>query len=753
MDSMTSGLERLAVETNQEDFSIEIIDGLMPNELKYIHPSKQAEYATYRLMELKKVDYGLYKGILKSREEAFLEQYLGYELEVRSFKDIDFDVADESHTIRLFRPAELINLTYVSSGRLPKGPHEIAVNDVYARHNNLSIGDSMVIGNEHYVVTGFVMFSDMNLPMLGTEFILDSSKITIGTVDARTYEKLKGEEKFYIAGKAQDESVMDTFKDAVIDDVKEHEALDFITQVVPTENQLRSGMIYEELRMGKAATLGICIFIASIAVMIVGILISKILKNEKVQIGVLKALGYLPSEIAVAYILLLLFIGVPMLLLGHYCGMVAAQPMKAFYLEFYLLPNEPITTQPIVFVTAVFVPLIFILGVSFYMIRSMLSKDTIDLLKVGGEEKMPRFAKWVGNSLKGVKAQTKFKYTFIFKNTSKFILFFWGIMFSGMLILMSFMMVDFFDKMTIEQYQNTNYVYDGYLDPSKPKPKVKSGEEKFLTIGNAFYEGEVISLRGLEVPNELYKLHNKKGEEITHKLSEGVVVNQSFSIAYGAKVGDELMIEIGDEVYTKEVVAISRDYGDNVVYLEITELSLNATENKSKRLFNGVYSTQALDEDMYLSVSNKYDIMNQAEMMQGFIKVAVYSMVGSAIFISALILYVLTTMTVEDNYYNISLLKVMGYNKKEVNNMILNSYLIYAIFTYLVSVPLTYLCTQVMVQYFSAAFGLVMPLEMQLWHIPVGLVIVIAIFEIGTFSAKRHIQKVSLQEVLKAYRE
>ncbi|MEG0579018.1 MAG: ABC transporter permease, partial [Niameybacter sp.] len=192
---------------------------------------------------------------------------------------------------------------------------------------------------------------------------------------------------------------------------------------------------YEELRTGKAATLGISIIIAAIAVMIVGILVSKILRNEKTQIGVLKALGYHSWEIAMPYLLLLLVIGIPMLLIGYGIGVYGAGPMKDFYLEFYLLLNEPITTNAYVFITAVLVPLGFILGLSFFMIWRMLGKETIQLLKVGDKEKMTRLGKLIGKALSKTKAQTKFKYTFIFKNTGKFIVFFWGITFSSMLIL------------------------------------------------------------------------------------------------------------------------------------------------------------------------------------------------------------------------------------------------------------------------------------------------------------------------------
>lgn len=753
MDSMTLGIEKLAKACNQEDFSVEVINAVLPSELGQIPKEHQLEYASYKLTDLKRIDYKCYEGILKTRIKAFNKVYPDYNLEVRSYKDIDFVHNRESHTIRVFKDGRDINKTYLISGRMPHTANEIVVNQIYGEKNGMQFGDTLTLGGKPYTLTGYVLFSDMNLPMLGNDFIIDNSKITIGTLKDSAYHNLKGEEYFYLAGKATKQGKMENFKQEVEDDYKSHDTLGFIASIVATENQMRSGAIYEELRTGKAATLGISIIIAAIAVMIVGILVSKILRSEKTQIGVLKALGYEPWEIAIPYILLLLVIGVPMLVIGYMTGLYAADPMKDFYLEFYLLLNEAITTNSYVFITAVLVPLAFILGLSFFMIWRMLSKETIKLLKVGENEKITKFGKMIGKILSRTKAETKFKYTFIFKNTGKFIVFFWGITSSSMLILLGFMMSGMFDKMTVEYYQNVGYQYEGYLDYSKPKPKVKAGQEKFLTASNIFYEDEPITAKGLESDNKLHKLVDKKGQEITHLLDEGFIVNQSFAISYGIKKGDQLVLKIEDRVYQHEVVGIATTYGENTVYCEIEDLSLVLSKNKSKKLYTGIYSEESLDEKMFMTVVSKGTLMEQTELMQGFIKLAMYAMFGSAIMMSALILYVLTTLTVEDNYYNISLLKVMGYNQKEVNRMILNSYLIYAIITYAISIPITWLLVKVMVIYFSSAFDFVMPLELEGWHVIVGFGIILIIFLMGTYAAKRHIDKVSLQEVLKTYRE
>ena len=114
MDSMTKGIENLARASNQEDFSIEVLNNILPSELGQIPKDKRVEYSTYKLTDLKRVDYKLYEGILKSRMKTFEKAYPAYELEVRSYKDINFNYNEGSHTIRVFKDGKKINLTYLA---------------------------------------------------------------------------------------------------------------------------------------------------------------------------------------------------------------------------------------------------------------------------------------------------------------------------------------------------------------------------------------------------------------------------------------------------------------------------------------------------------------------------------------------------------------------------------------------------------------------------------------------------------------
>jgi len=108
-------------------------------------------------------------------------------------------------------------------------------------------------------------------------------------------------------------------------------------------------------------------------------------------------------------------------------------------------------------------------------------------------------------------------------------------------------------------------------------------------------------------------------------------------------------------------------------------------------------------------------------------------------------------MTIEDNFYNISLFKVIGYNNKEIDKMILGGYLTYGIGTFLVTIPIAYGLFYLMTYYMAQFYGVLMPFRFELWHGLLSLVIFIILFYLGAYVAKRKLSKISLQEAMKMY--
>ena len=128
-------------------------------------------------------------------------------------------------------------------------------------------------------------------------------------------------------------------------------------------------------------------------------------------------------------------------------------------------------------------------------------------------------------------------------------------------------------------------------------------------------------------------------------------------------------------------------------------------------------------------------------------------MIGGSALIAFSILFVLTALTVEKNYYVISLLKVMGYDRREVRSMILDSYFVYALVSALLSIPIALLVLRLIIVLFAQDYGLVLPLEFEWMYLVYTLGAVTLLFFASTFISRRKIDNIPLQEVLKTYQE
>jgi putative ABC transport system permease protein len=744
-----SGIEeptkRFLDENNQEDFSVEMLNMVTVEESNYPLLGSVLSRGFYSLSDIKKLEPSTFYKLMDNRIKEFNEVYPGFSLELREYKNTQYDYKGRSHKALILKDAHKINLSYMEEGAKPAADDEIAVNKIYAQKNGINIGDPLVIKNRQYKVTGFVLFPDYTLPMFDETFNLDTGLQTLILMTDSEYERFDDKESFRLAGVDLTGKAIDTAYDK--------DKLPFVTQIATTKFNMRSGAIFDELTQGKVTALGLSIFIATIAVIIVSIMIYNLLQAERGQIGILKALGYRRREIAMPYFLSVLFFALVMLVAGYFLGTIYAEPLKELYLDFYLLPSVKIGQSFTVFATAIFVPFLFFAVVSGIIISRILGESALELLKPHENKSINKLSKSLSRMLAKAKGMTKFKYLHAIRSIGSFFIFFLGIMFSTILISFSFMMGGMVDRMTIDYLNKVDYQYESYADFTKRLPEVRTGDEKFLSYPFATLGDTTISLQGLSSRNRLYKLYDESGNDITVYTQNGAVITKRLSIKLGISEGDTISVTVNKAHYDFTVKGITDEYIADKVYLNIERLSNMLSENKSSRLFSGIYSIDKPSADYYSTILSKKGLIEQSKAMSNYTQFIVKVMIGGSAIIASSILFVLTSFTVEKNYYVISLLKVMGYKRREVNAMILNSYLVYAVISYLVSIPIALAILYSMMDLFASEYGVILPLKFEPNFIPKTLAILVVIYFASTYISRRKIARIPLQEVLKTYGE
>ena len=747
--------EQYFKDTNQEDFAIGMFDALLPGDITYIQNNCAASFASldqsqwpYSVTGVKNISDTCYYGILDNRLNEIESTYPNIDLQVRESKSVYFTKDSSSYRVLFLKDMDRIDKSYMQEGSRPANNNEIAISKEFAMNNNLSIGDTFTVKGKDYTISGFVLFPDYNLALFGKQLIIDNASQTFALVTDNEFESLDEHVSFEIGGVYTNGYTDKQFKTDVINTYQDHDNLKFISNISLTINNMRSGGIYSDIRGGKAMGVMMSIIIASMGLMIVGIMVSRVLQSQRGPIGILKSMGYTNDQIARPYVFLIMIMALPTILLGYFLGFWFAEPLKQVFLNFYLLPSAPIAQSAKTVTVAIILPFVFIVGLSFLIVRRLLNKKPVTLLNPEVHTKTNFLTKRVGKLFKNIKVTNKLQHLLLYRSLVKLVVYLFGMLFAAFLILLSFSMTGIFQRTIYDYYQETNYNYVGYCEAQGSCP-VPTGAEGVIVIPDANVDDYDLSLNGIEPNSQMVPLYDKHGNEITNDLNDGVIITQAAHLSDGFNVGDQVTIKIGTNTITKQIIGIADLYNDKSIYVNITDVSQALTS--SDTYYNAVYSPTELNSDNYTAVVNINDIIDQAGNMNKFFNAFVYIMIGTSVVIGAIIIYILTVMTIEDNFYNISLFKVLGYNEREINKMVLGGYNLYGIISFLIMIPIAIYIFGVIRSFLARLFDLQFPIKFYWWQGVIAVALYIIIFYIGAYSAKKNLSKISLQEAMKMY--
>lgn len=738
-------------EANQEDFAISMMDLLLEEDYQYINQecTSDIEDDIHTLSGLRNVSLSCYNQLMNHRIQIIQNNTPDIDIELREYKDVYYDFNGSAHRIRFLKDSERINTSYLVKGVKPSNADEIAVAEAYAKANDLKIGDLITISNHNYVISGYVLFSDYSLALFDQQLIFDNETQTLGLLYDQQFESISSPIGFDLMGDLK-EVKQEVFKDDVVDTYRDNEDLSFLTNIVFTQNNMRSGAIYGEIEGGQAMGLGLSLIIASIALLIVGIMVSKVLQSQRGPIGILKSMGYSRFQITMPYIFIIGILAFPAILLGYILGVFAAEPMKNIYLIFYLLPSQPIQQELTTFLIAVIVPFVFLIVVAYLIIHHLLNQKPVELLNPKVSKSANQITKVMSKAFKKLSIIKKLRQLLLFRSFVKFMVFLIGMFYAAFLIFISLAMFGMFDRMITDYYDQTNHNYIGYCQVNTTCIEPGEGQEKVIELPSVLLDNDEVQLVGIEPSSQLHPLINSRGDNVISQLEDGLIITESLHLKQGFDIGDKLVVDFGTSSFEIEVVSITEEYTGDKAYISRKILSDELTGNQDYH--NVIYASEPLDAADFALIVSTDKILNQTQKMQEFMDVTIYILIFASIIIGAIIVYILSMMTIEDNFYNISLFKVLGYNQKEISKMILGGYSFYGMFIFVIAAPISYFVFEYIALFFAREYNVVMPFEFGIIHSLIGLGIFIILFNTGAWISKKKLTKISLQEAMKMYR-
>ena len=162
------------------------------------------------------------------------------------------------------------------------------------------------------------------------------------------------------------------------------------------------------------------------------------------------------------------------------------------------------------------------------------------------------------------------------------------------------------------------------------------------------------------------------------------------------------------------------------------------------------YGKINIPENKLLTTVSKDDIKNAFNAMTAPIQTTVGAMAFMSFIIGLIVIYVVTSMIIEENKENISLMKVLGYRKKEIYSLILNSSSFIVILGYILGVPLLLASLGAMFKSITKEMSISLPITISYSYLFIGFVIIYITYEISKALSKKKVNRISMNEVLKS---
>jgi len=665
-----------------------------------------------------------------------LEEKFNIYLEKRY--EMDYSL-DDNTTLRIFSKTSKINKSYIIQGRDIINKNEILLDPSFSKEKNIKLKDKIKIQGKEFKVVGFFALPDYIYPLKSeTDLIWNAKNFGIASMSENNMEELKGIKTFYhTVFKENNEKQFRKYIE------KNYNILSYIER----ENNVRYSFVKTKLDSSIIMAITLPMVIILLTSVLLSIVIWRMIKIDLKQIGTLYALGYKKGEILKHYMNYPIIIAIIGGVIGTILGLFFSKPLSQFMLSYFNIPLIKENYSVSYIILSLIIPLFFLSSTSLIVLLKVLKMSPVNLMKgfknKGKVNKLEKSLK-----LYRFKFENKFKIREITRNVGRTIILLVGIIIASMFLLMGFMSKDSMDSLLKAQRNINQYEYN-YILKNIQSEKNYTGEKYNLSSFKVDNDKEPIPIYGIEKDTQLINLKDSKGEKIQFNK---IIITKALAEKLNIDKGDRIKIynTYKDKGFFINIDEIADNYVTKSIYIPLDEF--NTMMNYEKNSYIGLYSKEKLDidENLIFKVESKKEIEEAFKSMTEPMKYSLTIMAVFAIIIALIVIYVITSIIVEENKGNISMLKILGYKEQEINSLILNTGKIPVIIGYLFSIPILKISMGQLMKKVAKDINFSIPMNISLKYTIIGFVIIYLTYEISKILSKKKILTISMVDFMKA---
>ena len=714
--------------------------------------------------------YNIENGNFRTAEKVYRSQWKDIEASgVKLYENFYIEEElDNGSTMRFFRNREQVNKVCLMEGEMPEGEDEIAIDRMYADNNSLKAGDIITRGKKSWRITGLVALSDYSaLFQDNNDSMFDSVKFGVGIVTPEGFEALNQDKLQYNYSWIYNKQPKDEKQEKEVSE----DLMEDIGKVVTLEafvpRYLNQAIIFTGDDMGgdKAMVIMLLYIVIVIMAFVFGITISNTIRKEAGVIGTLRASGYTRQELIRHYMTLPVLVTLAGAVVGNILGYTVFKDVcAAMYYGSYSLPTYVTIWNAEAFLLTTVVPVVIMILINYAVLRYRLQLSPLKFLRRDFSGKKQKRAIYLSPKI-GI--FSRFRLRVIFQNTSNYIVLFIGVVFANLLLFFGMLLPSALDHYQLEIRNNmlAKYQYmlsvpasvtsgnklDGmislleyYMDTRTDNKDAEKFSAYSLNTLPGKYKSEEILLYGVEPDSQYIHGDFRKGT---------VLISSAYKEKFGIQVRDTVTLkeEYEDTTYSFTVTGEYDYMGALALFLPRQEL--NETFDLGKSYFCGYFSDapiQDIDEKYIgtvLDVTAMTKVSRQLMRSMGDMMDLVNLFSVGLFFV---LVYLLSKMIIEKNAVSISMVKILGYTRREI-------FLLYVLPTTLVTIGFILLSLPIEGKIMDVLFREVMLTSMSGWipmYIEPGLYEKMAVYGFAAYAVVavmelRRIGKIPESEALK----
>jgi putative ABC transport system permease protein len=669
-----------------------------------------------------------------------------FDMSIEETKSVDYAVSKDK-TLRIFSENTKVDIPAVIEGKA-LSKNDILLDPSYAKANKIKVGDSIKVYDRDFKIAGFMSLPNYIYPLRTESDILnDPNNFGIAIISKDDFNNLNKGSSFYAirfnGDKSNLEDRMSQFKNYL-----KNENI-FVLNWMNVSDNPRVTYVTAKLKGINSMSSSAPIAILLLTCILTGIVMWRMLKRESVIIGTLYALGYKKRDIMKHYLRYPLYISLIGGVLGTIFGILTLKPMIKVMVSYFNMPVGSMNYSMNYIIISILLPVVFLVICGYFVVNKSLESSPVELIRGGKKSNKVGFIE-KKVKLDRLRFNTKFKIREQLRSISRSLFLLLGVIMATMLLLMGFAAknsIDFLMKDSFNQAFKYNYHYV-FNSVQQGKPE----------MGEAFSEIPFTSKKDNKLTFTVYGV-SPDSKYISFKDKSGSVL-KSDKVIVTRPLADKLKLKPNDTVnvvnkldsreYSITVDSIAETYVGQYIYVPIDKL--NTMLNYPKDSYMGLWSTEKLDipESKLLATVTVDDMKNAFNSMIQPLEAVIGTMSFMSFIIGLIVIYVVTSLTIEENKENISLMKVLGYKSREVYSLILNSSTFIVVLGYILGVPLLLLSLGALFKSITKDMSISFPVTLNYVYILIGFIIIYLTYELSKLLSRRKINRISMAEALKS---